>query len=81
MGRIKPTTTAWTAIILGEINDKCDNLAEMHSLMVEGINSLPNQLFHHSPCTISLKGKVVAYLDTQEFYDHTYGKTEFAPYW
>ena len=42
--------------------------------------SLHNQLFHHSPWTIAFRGKVTAYLNIQELYDHTYGKTEPVPY-
>ena len=42
--------------------------------MKEGINSVPNQLFHYSLWTISLRGIVVTYLNTQELNDHTYGK-------
>ena len=49
--------------------------------MKEGIYNVLNQLFHHSSWTISFKGEVAAYLDTQELYDHTYGKTESVPYW
>ena len=49
--------------------------------MKVGSRCLPNQLFHHSPWTISYKGKVAAYLNIQELYDHTYGKTESVLYW
>ena len=66
---------------MGFINDKCDYLAKMFWQMKAGSNSLPNQLFYHSPWTISFRGKVAAYSNIQEMYDHTYGKTESAPYW
>ena len=48
--------------------------------MKEGSDSIPNQLFHHSPWTIWFKGKVAAYLDIQEIYNHTYGKIETVSY-
>ena len=66
---------------MGDINDKCDYLAKQFWQMKAGSRCLPNQLFHHSPWTISYKGKVAAYLNQQELYDHTYGKTESVPYW
>ena len=56
-----------------EINDKCNYLAKMFWQMKMGSNSMPNQLFHYSSWTVSFKGKVVAYLNIQEIYDHTYG--------
>ena len=37
---------------LGIINDKSDYLANIYWILKEGINSVPNQLFHHSPLTI-----------------------------
>lgn len=47
----------------------------------EGSRGTPNQLFHHSPWTISLKGEVSAYLDARGVYDYTYGISESFPYW
>ena len=49
--------------------------------MKEGTNDIPVELFHHSPWTISFKGKVAVFLDIQEIYDYTYGKTKSVPYW
>ena len=49
--------------------------------MKEETHSIPNQLSHLSPWTISFNGKVVAYLDIQELYDHVYGKTKSVIYW
>ena len=66
---------------MGDINDKCDYLAKMFWQMKAGSNSLPKQLFYHLPWTISFRGKVAAYSNIQEMYDHTYGKTESVPYW
>ena len=66
---------------MGDINDKWDYLANMFWQMKAGSNSLPNQLFHHSPWSLSYIGKVAAYLNIQELYAHTYGKTESVPYW
>ena len=66
---------------MGDINDKCDYLANCFWQMKAGSNSLPNQLFHHPPWTISFRGKVAAYLNIQELYDHTYSKTESVPNW
>ena len=68
-------------LYMEDINDKCDYLAKICWKMEAGSNSLPNQLFHHSPWTISYNGKVAAYLNIQELYDHTYGKMESVPYW
>ena len=65
---------------MGEINNKRNYLANMYWLMKEEDNSIHNQLFYHSPWTISFKGKMTAYLDIQEIYDHIYGKTEPIPY-
>ena len=65
---------------VGEINNKCDYLANVYWLMKEGDNSIHNQLFSHSPWNISFKGKMTAYLDIQEIYDHTHGKTESTSY-
>ena len=58
---------------MGDINDKWDYLANMFWQMKAGSNSLPNQLFHHSPWSLSYIGKVAAYLNIQELYAHTYG--------
>ena len=48
--------------------------------MKKGIHSIPNQLFHHSPPENLFNGKVTAYLDIQELYDHRYGNIESVPY-
>ena len=65
---------------MGEINDKCDYLANMYWLRKERDNSIHNQLFYHSPWNISFKEKMTAYLDIQEIYYHIYGKTKSIPY-
>ena len=66
----------WRQSYIWNINDKCDYLAKTFWQMKVGSNCLPNQLFYHSPWTISFRGKVAAYLNIQELYDHTYGNTE-----
>ena len=63
-------------LYLGKVNDKNDLTANNYWRIKEGSRDTLNQLFHHSPLTISLQGEVSAYLDTWEVYDYTYVKSE-----
>ena len=66
---------------LGKLNDQCDTMAKIYWSITARQQPKPNQLFHDSPWSISVQGKVVVCFNTAALYDYIYGRKESVPYW
>ena len=55
-------------------------MANIYWLIKRGKTNIPNQLFHHSPWNVFVKGKVEACFDKERVYGHIYGNIESVTY-